>query len=119
MSAAVYVADAEPSTRGFLVHQLQQDGFRIASVLDPFDLVVAGDVARLEQWVERAPVIMIGSEEAASTECVDALRRGCDDYVERPFEYQELLARIRAVLRRTRPEVEVVDAPPVRIDLTS
>ena len=41
----------------------------------------------------------------------------CDDYVTRPFEYQELVERIRAVLRRARPRSgEVVDAPPVRID---
>jgi DNA-binding response OmpR family regulator len=117
MTAAVFVADAEPSTRGFLVNHLQEDGFRIAGVLDPFDLVLAGNVERVEHWVERAPVIVIGSEEAGTTECVDALRRGCDDYVEQPFEYQELLERIRAVLRRTRPQLEVVEAPPVRIDL--
>lgn len=119
MSAAVFVADAEPTTRGFLVHQLQQDGFRIAGVLDPFDLVVAGSVEHVERWVERAPVILIGSEDAGTVECIDALRRGCDDYLERPFEYQELLERMRAVLRRTRPQTEVVDAPPVRIDLRS
>jgi DNA-binding response OmpR family regulator len=117
MTAAVFVADAEPSTRGFLVHQLQEDGFRIAGVLDPFDLVLTGNVEQVERWVERAPVIVIGSEEAGTMECVDALRRGCDDYVERPFEYQELLERIRAVLRRTRPQLEVVEAPPVQIDL--
>jgi DNA-binding response OmpR family regulator len=117
MTAAVFVADAEPSTRGFLVHQLQEDGFRIAGVLDPFDLVLTGNVEQVEHWVERAPVIVIGSEEAGTMECVDALRRGCDDYVERPFEYQELLERIRAVLRRTRPQREVVEAPPVQIDL--
>jgi DNA-binding response OmpR family regulator len=119
MTAAVFVADAEPSTRGFLVHHLQEDGFRIASVLDPFDLVLTGNVEQVERWVERAPVIVIGSGEAGTMECVDALRRGCDDYVERPFEYQELLERIRAVLRRTRPQLEVVEAPPVRIDLRS
>jgi DNA-binding response OmpR family regulator len=117
MTAAVFVADAEPTTRGFLVNHLQEDGFRIAGVLEPFDLVLAGNVERVEHWVERAPVIVIGSEEAGKTECVDALRRGCDDYVEQPFEYQELLERIRAVLRRTRPQLEVVEAPPVRIDL--
>ena len=44
-------------------------------------------------------------------------RRGCDDYVMRPFEYQELVERIRAVLRRAAPRTgEVVEAPPVRID---
>jgi DNA-binding response OmpR family regulator len=65
--------------------------------------------------VERAPVIVLGPERSGA---VDALRRGCDDYLVRPFEYQELVERIRAVLRRTRPrDPEVIDAPPVRIDV--
>ena len=33
---------------------------------------------------------------------VDALDLGADDYVTKPFDFEELLARIRAVLRRTR-----------------
>ena len=117
MSAAVFVADAEPGTLGFLVRHLQQDGFKIAGMLDRFDLVLAGSFDHVERWVERAPVILIGSEQAGSVECIDALRRGCDDYVERPFDYQELVERIRAVLRRTRPrDPEVVESPPVRIE---
>jgi DNA-binding response OmpR family regulator len=48
---------------------------------------------------------------------VHAFRKGCDDYVPRPFDYQELVERIRAVLRRVRPHVaDVVEAGPVRID---
>ena len=33
-----------------------------------------------------------------------AFERGCDDWLARPFDYEELLARIRAVLRRARPQ---------------
>jgi len=118
MNAAVFLADAEPATRGFLERHLPHDGFQIAGVMGPFDLILAGDVDGVDRWVERAPVILIGSEEADAVECIHALRRGCDDYVVRPFEYQELVERIRAVLRRTRPRApEIVDAPPVRIDL--
>ena len=98
------------------MRRLKEDGFRIAEVLDRFDLVLAGNFDHVERWVERAPVILIGSEAARSVECIDALRRGCDDYVERPFDYQELVERIRAVLRRTRPrDPEVVEAPPIHI----
>ena len=115
--AALFVADAEPTTLGFLMRRLKDDGFKIAEALDRFDLVLAGNFDHVERWVERAPVILIGSEAAGSVECVDALRRGCDDYVERPFDYQELVERIRAVLRRTRPrDPEVVEAPPLLIE---
>src|SRR5439155_1575328 len=46
--------------------------------------------------------------------------RGCDDFIARPFDYEELLARIRAVLRRTAPpEHELIVAGPIRVDLAT
>jgi DNA-binding response OmpR family regulator len=118
MTKAVLLAEPEPATRGFLERHLRRDGFEIAAAGGPFDLVLAGDVDAVDRWVERAPVIVIGREDADALDCIDALRRGCDDYVERPFSYQELVERIRAVLRRAQPrDPEVVEAPPVRIDV--
>jgi DNA-binding response OmpR family regulator len=116
-AAALLVADAEPETLGFLERNLPRDGFEVVRAGAPFDLVLAGDLDVVDRWVEHAPVIVLGREEAGSVDCIHALRRGCDDYVPRPFEYQELVERIRAVLRRALPrETEVVEAPPVRID---
>src|SRR5438105_6399939 len=118
MSTALYLADAEPETRGFLERHLPHDGFELVGVHGRFDLVLAGDADGIDRWVERAPVIVLGRAEADVVDRVHAFRRGCDDYVARPFEYQELVERIRAVLRRVRPHVgDVVDSPPVRIDL--
>jgi DNA-binding response OmpR family regulator len=118
MTAAVLVADSEPETRGFLERELPRAGFRIARLGGPFDLVLAGDVEAAGAWLERAPVIVLGRERAKKVDCLDALRRGCDDYLMRPFEYEELVERIRAVLRRTqRREPTVVEAPPLRIDV--
>src|SRR4051794_35574080 len=117
MAAALLLADAEPETRGFLERNLPRDGFELVPAHGRFDLVLASDLERVERWVERAPVIVLGREEADRVDCIHALRRGCDDYVTRPFEYQELVERIHAVLRRARPRGgEVVHAPPVRID---
>jgi DNA-binding response OmpR family regulator len=117
MAAALLLADAEPETRGFLERHLPGDGFKLVPPHARFDLVLAGDVERVERWIERAPVIVIGREEADSVDRIHAFRRGCDDYVARPFEYQELVERIRAVLRRVRPEsIDVVVAGPVRAD---
>jgi DNA-binding response OmpR family regulator len=117
VTAAVLLADAEPETRGFLERHLPRDGFEVVGDGGPFDLVLAGDVDGVERWVEHVPVIVLGRERADTVDCIHALRRGCDDYVTRPFEYQELVERIRAVLRRSRPrDAEVVEAPPVRID---
>jgi DNA-binding response OmpR family regulator len=48
-------------------------------------------------------VIILGQPESDAVDRVRALERGCDDFLARPFAYEELLARIRAVLRRTVP----------------
>jgi DNA-binding response OmpR family regulator len=117
MAAALLLTDAEPETRGFLERHLPHDGFELVPAHGRFDLVLAGDVDEFESWVERAPVIVLGRAEADAVDRVHAFRRGCDDYLARPFDYQELVERIHAVLRRVRPRLDdVVEAPPVRID---
>jgi DNA-binding response OmpR family regulator len=117
-ATALLLTDAEPATRGFLERHLPRDGFQLVGAQGRPDLVLAGDVEVVDRWVDRAPVIVLGPEEADVVDRVHALRRGCDDYVPQPFDYQELVERIRAVLRRVRPaESSLLDAPPVRVDL--
>src|ERR671931_540218 len=69
-------------------------------------------------WDRNVPVIVLG--EARSSDPVDrvhAFQRGCDDFVPRPFHYEELVARIHAVLRRSRPhERERLAAGPIALD---
>ena len=109
MSTALVLAEPEPETRGYLTRHLSDDGFDVIPADDPADtavtpaLVLLGDAAALERWEPSCPVIVLGSREADSVDRLRAFQRGCDDYVGRPFEYEELLARIRAVLRRTTP----------------
>jgi two-component system, OmpR family, KDP operon response regulator KdpE len=65
------------------------------------------------------PVVVL-SARSDSTDKVRALDRGADDYVTKPFGTEELLARIRAALRREqarRDEEPVICAGPVSIDL--
>jgi DNA-binding response OmpR family regulator len=113
MSVALLLAASEPE----LERHLPEDGFRLVPPHGPFELVLAGDVDEVDRWAQRAPVIVLGREEADVVDRVHAFRRGCDDYVARPFDYQELVERIRAVLRRARPQLpDLVVAGPVRID---
>jgi DNA-binding response OmpR family regulator len=118
MSTTVLLADREAATRGFLERHLRHDGFEVVGAADRRpDLVIAGDESALERWRGEAPVIVLGRPEANSADRVRAFRRGCDDYVARPFHYDELVERIRAVLRRARPaEPETIVAGPVEID---
>jgi DNA-binding response OmpR family regulator len=137
MSAALIVAEPELETRGFLERQLADDGFDVIGADHPgdvFDLAerVRPDlvlVTELElctrlrdgepgrSWNRDVPVILLGRAEAGSVDRVRALERGADDYVDRPFAYEELRARIRAVLRRSAPRsTEVLEAGEIRID---
>jgi DNA-binding response OmpR family regulator len=107
MSMTVLLADRET---GLLEHHLRQVGFEIAEPGRRPDLVIVADDAELERWRGEAPVIVLGRAQAAPADRVLAFRRGCDDYVPRPFHYEELVERMRAVLRRSRPP-----APPPRL----
>ena len=55
---------------------------------------------RIRAGGDRTPVIMLTAREAVSDR-VDGLEAGADDYVVKPFAIEELLARLRALIRRT------------------
>ena len=144
MPQALLLAESEPGTREFLERHLASDGFAVLGAdagrealelveRERPDLVLVGglpDAPALEvcrvlregepgrSWDRDVPVIVLG--EARSSDAVDrvhAFERGCDDFVPRPFHYEELVARIHAVLRRTRPGLrERLAAGPVAID---
>lgn len=138
MGAALIVAEPEGATRGFLERQLVQDGFQVvpavaagealdlAERLRP-DLVLLAELElclRLREgepgrsWDRDVPVILLGPEEGDSlVDRVRALERGADDYLDRPFAYEELRARIKALLRRAGPRAaEVMEAGEISID---
>src|SRR5918994_5268414 len=137
MTAALLLAEPEPATRGYLERQLANDGFHVlqaafggealalAERTRP-DLVLCAELdlcARLREgepgrtWNRDVPVIVLGPEEADAVDRVRAFQRGADDYVPRPVVYDELLARIRAVLRRTSPPpAEIVAVGDLTID---
>jgi DNA-binding response OmpR family regulator len=123
MTAALLLAEPEPATRGYLERQLVSDGFHVlqaafggealalAERTWP-DLVVCSELDLCERlregepgrtWNRDVPVIVLGPEEADAVDRVRAFQRGADDYLPQPIVYDELLARIRAVLRRTSP----------------
>jgi two-component system KDP operon response regulator KdpE len=70
----------------------------------------------LRTWSE-APIIVV-SAVGDESEKIAALDAGADDYVEKPFAIGELLARLRATLRRAGPAGQpVLEVGPIRIDL--
>jgi DNA-binding response OmpR family regulator len=124
VSTTLLLAAPEQATRAYLERHLSHDGFEILTAARLSqrrpDLVLAGDETELERWRGEAPVIVLGHAEADPVDRVRAFRRGCDDYVARPFHYDELVERIRAVLRRaSAPEREQLVAGPLEIDLAT
>jgi DNA-binding response OmpR family regulator len=137
MTAALLVAEPEPTTRGYLERQLASDGFHVLQAAfggealalverTRPDLVVCSELelcARLREgepgrnWDRDVPVIVLGPEKADAVDRVRAFQRGADDYLPSPVVYDELLARIRAVLRRTSPPAaDIVEVGDLRVD---
>ena len=66
----------------------------------------------------QVPVIIV-SARGLKTDKIRGLKLGADDYLTKPFELEELLARIQAVLRRSRQSVDRVTLGSITIDLTA
>ena len=124
MPSAVLVAEPEPETREYIGRHLRDDGFDVVGAArrsEALELVESTrpDVVLLAEldlclrlrrgepgrtWDRNVPVIVLASS-SDPVERVRALERGADDVLARPFAYDELLARIRALIRRTAPPV--------------
>jgi two-component system, OmpR family, KDP operon response regulator KdpE len=76
-------------------------------------------VRRLREW-SKVPVLIL-SVRATEEDKISALDAGADDYLTKPFSTRELLARLRALLRRTQPApgTAVVAFGEIEVDLTS
>jgi two-component system KDP operon response regulator KdpE len=118
-SARILVVDDEPQIHRFLGPSLVASGFLVvgaktgAEALNAFskegpDLVILDlglpdidgkDVITALRKKTAIPIIVLSARDRES-EKVEALDRGADDYVNKPFTIGELLARIRSVLRR-------------------
>jgi two-component system KDP operon response regulator KdpE len=133
----VLVVDDEPQFLRALATNLRGAGYDVeiaasgeqalaAAGLQPPDAVILDlrlpdasgrDVCReLRTWSE-APVIVV-SAAGDEAEKIAALDAGADDYVTKPFAIGELLARLRAALRRAGPPGEpVLEVGPISVDL--
>lgn len=76
-------------------------------------------VTGLRGWT-RVPIIILSARDTQSDK-VEALDAGADDYLSKPFGMDELLARIRAALRRAQPneDAPVITTPTFTIDLAA
>lgn len=139
MSARILVIDDEPQIRKFLRISLGANGYDVAEAENaaaglqatravPPDVVILDlglpdmdgqEVVSAVREFSGVPIIIL-SVRADEFDKVEALDRGANDYVVKPFGIAELMARVRAVMRAQAPKPadEVVNAGPVTIDLT-
>jgi two-component system, OmpR family, KDP operon response regulator KdpE len=136
----ILVVDDEPGLTRALAINLRAHGYDVSTASDgatalaaaanqPPDLVVLDlglpdldgvDVIRgLRGW-SRAPILVLSARHTEQRK-VEALDAGADDYVTKPFGMGELLARVRAGLRRTidEPQLAVVETASFAVDLTA
>ena len=115
----ILVVDDDAALRELLVRYLTQQGFRVSAVQDGeelggflanmqpdlviLDLMLPGEdglsIARRLRAQGNMPIIML-SARGEDVDRIVGLEVGADDYLTKPFNPRELLARIRAVLRR-------------------
>ena len=139
----VLIVDDEPAQLALLSYNLKAAGFRIATAKDGEEAVLAvaeqgPDVVLLDWMLPRlsgleacrqikasaqgrdAAVIMV-SARSEESDRVRGLDTGADDYIVKPYSVAELVARVRANLRRFRPAAsgQVLEFGDIRLDTDS
>ncbi|MFI6172867.1 response regulator transcription factor [Nocardia sp. NPDC051052] len=120
----VLVVDDEDAVREALVRAMDSEGYETRAAGDG-----AAALAEIERWPpevvlldvlmpfmdgltacrrlrargDRTPILMLTARDAVADR-VDGLDAGADDYLVKPFDLDELLARVRALVRRTYPD---------------
>jgi two-component system, OmpR family, response regulator MprA len=123
----ILVVDDDPHIRSVIRRGLHFEGYNVEIAADGpealriarenppnmvvLDVMLPGmDGLEICQRLRRGtnvPILMLTARDAVSDR-IAGLDRGADDYLIKPFDFDELLARIRALLRRTQPQGEEV-----------
>jgi two-component system, OmpR family, response regulator len=136
----IYVVEDDPEIRSLLTSFLGKNGFRVDTAdggagldrlrqlygdpdLAVLDVMLPGEdglsICRRLRAASRVPIIMLTAR-GEDIDKIIGLEIGADDYMSKPFNPRELVARIRAVLRRNAPpEIEHrrMAAGPLTVDL--
>ena len=134
MTQRILVVEDEPAIAESVAYALTRDGFSVtlaATVSSAVALVDSADLVVLDlmlpdgsgfdliaRWrkTKQIPMIVLSSRDAEADRVV-ALEAGADDYVTKPFSPREVVARVRAVLRRSQAELgPLASAPALSVD---
>ncbi len=140
MARTILVVEDEPTLRETLVDALAADGFRVVAAADGRealsqfraerpDLVLLDlmlpelsgiEVTRIIRAESGVPIVMLTAKDSELDKVV-GLELGADDYVTKPFDTAELLARVRVIQRRSLVETgePVFEVGPLCVDLSA
>lgn len=127
----VLVVEDEPAIRESLAYSLRREGYVVDTAknlhearrhLDAVNLVILDlmlpdgsgfDLLLDLRRAEESPAVIVLSSRDSEADRVAGLETGADDYIVKPFSPREVMARVRAVLRRTKPHrlVAPIEAP--------
>lgn len=132
----ILVIEDEPGIAGFLKEGLEEEGFAVDTAADgrsgielamanEYDLLVVDwmvpalsgiEVCRqLRKHGMTVPILFLTARDSTE-DAVFGLEAGADDYIRKPFAFEELLARIRARLRLGAPREEGLSAGPLSLN---
>jgi two-component system, OmpR family, phosphate regulon response regulator PhoB len=140
----VLVAEADGALAIMLHHHLEREGYRVLVAQDGEEALLLAEERRpdlvLLDWTlpqpsglevcrrlrtgreetRNVPIVML-SEHGEERDRIRGLDTGADDYVTKPFSVMELLARLRAVMRRIRPSLaeDVIRVGDIEMDRTA
>jgi len=136
MRELILVIEDEEKILNFLRRGLIYEGYRVETAMDgsaglasardnPPDLVILDwmlpgidglEVCRRLRAASNVPILMLTAKDAVADR-VQGLDAGADDYLVKPFALDEVLARLRALLRRAKPEApEILSYADLRLD---
>lgn len=139
MGVRILVIEDEDEIADFLVRGLREEGFTVERASDGTNGWVAmgsggWDVVLLDWWLpamdglqllqrfrrrdQTTPVLFLTAKDAVSDR-VRGLDNGANDYLCKPFAFEELLARVRALARRQGQTTTILSYQDVRVDLAT
>lgn len=133
--AKILIVEDELPIRNLIIRNLElighsctgaEDGLTASRIMaeEQFDLMIFDVMLpqksgfELIKEVESTPVIFVTAKESIGDR-LKGLSLGADDYIVKPFEIQELLLRVRAILRRTKREEVLLSFDDVEIDFSA
>jgi two-component system phosphate regulon response regulator OmpR len=119
----ILVVDDDRKIRSLLQQYLESQGMRVRSAAnaseamsflmnDTFDIIILDimmpgeDGLSLAKKIHNTPILFLSAKDSKS-DIIDALTLGGDDYLTKPFDPLELVARIKTILRRTNPKEHI------------